>query len=225
MDEVEDRSTVIVVPVLDRPHRVAPLLASFWEATGDHPHDVLFVVTDTDTPERTELERLDAAHLVVDCVSYSDKVNAAYAATTAPWLFLGADDVVPHVGWLAEAHRVQADTGALVVGTNDLGNPRVIAGEHSTHTLVARSYCDRPGGAHGQPGTVLHGGYRHWYCDDELIGLARRRGVYAHAGRAVVEHHHPFFGKAETDATYALGASRKNADRAEFRRRQRKWNL
>lgn len=217
-----EASTVILVPVLARPHRVAPLLDAVWETTNE-PHRVLFVVSRTDHVERRELERLDAEHLVVDEVSYPAKINAGYRATSEPWLFLAADDISPHVGWLTEALRVAAETGARVIGTNDLGNARTVDGTHSTHSLVARAYADDPGATADHAREVLHEGYRHWYCDDELVSVAKARGEWAHAGDAIVEHLHPYHGKAERDDVYTLGEANRHADGRLFRRRARIW--
>lgn len=216
---------MIIVPVLARPHRVEPLLASIWEATPE-PHRVLFVADRTD---RDELAAIEAAGAEVEVFhhpdrpgTYPEKINAGYRASTEPILFLAADDVTFHVGWLAEIHRALAH-GAKVVGTNDLGNKRTISGEHSTHTAVLRSYADRPGGPADRRGAVLHEGYRHWFCDDELVGVARHRRVWAHCPNAVVEHLHPYHGKAERDATYDLGEANERADRVLFRKRRRLW--
>ena len=217
-------STAILVPVLARPHRVTPLLDSIFEATLE-PHRVLFICGRDDHAELDAIRAAGADVLEVDasCKTYPRRINAGLAATTDPWVFLAADDVTFHVGWLGEAHRVAADTGAQVVGTNDLGNARTVNGEHSTHTLVARNYAEDPGGAWGQPGTVLHPGYAHWYCDDELVQVARHRGVWAHAADSVVEHLHPFHGKAPRDATYRAGEARKARDRRLYRQRSAAW--
>lgn len=215
-------STVILVPVLARPHRVEPLLTAIWEATNE-PHRVLFVATETDTDELAAINAAGADALIGPWVTYPEKINAGYRETTEPWMFLAADDIAPHVGWLSEAQAVGYANRALVVGTNDLGNPRVLAGEHSTHTLVDRRYCDHPGATATQRGSVLHEGYQHWYCDDELVGVAKKRGVFASASDSVVEHLHPFFGKAEHDATYRKGEQRKRADLREHQRRRRRW--
>lgn len=218
-----DRTTIIIVPVLARPHRVLPTLESIASATTS-PHRVLFVVSDSDAEERDALEDAGAEHLVVDDRhgSYPCKVNRAYKASSEPLLFLAADDLDFHPGWL-EAATGQLAHGAMVVGTNDLGNARVLAGTHSTHTLVTRGYADSPGATADRRNTVLHEGYRHWYCDDELVGVARRRGVYSHAHDAVVEHLHPYHGKADRDRTYAAGEAGRRLDRREHARRLSMW--
>ena len=213
---------VIVVPVLGRPHRVLPTMRSVAAATPE-PHRLLFAANRND---RAEVRALAAASanfiLVAGAGTYAEKINAAYGATDEPLLFLAADDLEFHRGWLTAAAD-QLGAGVEVVGTNDLGNPRVLNGTHSTHSLVTRTYCDDPGATADTPGTVLHAGYRHLFCDDELVGVAQSRGVYAHAHGAVVEHLHPYFGKAPDDSTYSKGHRRAREDRATYDRRVHLW--
>lgn len=199
------------------------MMETVAQATPE-PHRLLFVVDDRDHDERLALEHADADHLVVGLThrSYPCKVNAAYAATVEPFIFMAADDVEFHPGWLTAALAEMVD-GVSVVGTNDMANQRVIAGEHSTHSLVRRTYCDRPGATADLPETVMHEGYRHWCCDDELVQVAKARGAYAHAHDSLVQHHHPYFGGAPKDETYRLGESRARQDKQLFARRRRLW--
>lgn len=215
--------TLIVVPVLARPQRVQPLIDSIAAATT-LPHRVLFVANRSDLAELDAIKAARAEVLIVPDAqgSYCRKVNAAYRQSEEPLLFLAADDLAFHPGWLEAAHA-RLDGTTQVVGTNDLGNPRVLAGEHSTHSLVTRAYCDDPGATADQPRTVLYEGYRHWYCDDELVQVARARGVFTAATDSHVEHLHPFFGKADDDDTYRLGTQRKARDQRVFQRRSRIW--
>lgn len=215
-------STVILVPVLGRPHRVQPLLESIEETTPE-PHRVLFIANHDDSAELAAIQAAGADVLpVAGRGTYPEKINAGYRATEDPLLFLAADDLRFHPGWLTAA-QAPIDDGALVVGTNDLGNERVMAGEHATHSLVARSYCDKPGGTADAAGTVLHEGYRHWYCDDELVGMAKKRGVWAHAADSWVEHLHPYWAKGDHDMTYRKGERWRPRDRGVHLRRRTLW--
>jgi hypothetical protein len=152
--------------------------------------------------------------------TFAEKVNHGYAKTAEPWLFLVGDDVRFHPGWLDHAQAVAGDQ-FHVIGTNDLGNPRVTSGEHATHLLVRRSYVDEFGASWDGPGVVAHEGYRHWFVDDEIVAAAKQRGVWAMALASSVEHLHPNWGKAEPDEVYELGASRAQADRKTFKARLR----
>lgn len=217
-------SVCIVVPVLGRPQNVAPLIQSV-EAATPSGYRLLFVATETDRAEIDALEAFSADFVTIDEPgTYARKINLGARCSTEPLLFTAADDLRFHRGWLTAA-RALLDGTVQVVGTNDLGNPRTVRGEHSTHTLVTREYIDGPGGvADGEPGQVLCELYPHEYCDDEFIQTAKARGVYAHAFDSHVEHLHYLWGKGEDDDTYRLGRSRTRKGRLLFRQRRRLWS-
>lgn len=214
--------TVVIIPVLRRPHRAAPVAESV-QATSDAR--VVFVATPGDTAEIEACEATGCDVIVMDrpytVGDYARKVNRAYSESTEPLLFLGADDLLFHPGWL-DAARAKLTPGVGVVGTNDLGSPRVMAGEHATHSLVTREYVARFGTI-DEPGKVLHDGYRHEFVDDELVGTAKMRDAWAFAADSHVEHLHPNWHKAPSDALYAGQQRRMLASRPYFRRRQALW--
>lgn len=217
-------SVVVIVPVLRRPHRPA-LVADSLKRSTPEPHRLLFVASPDDTAEHDAVRATGADLLVIDQPpgpgDYARKVNTAYRASTEPLMFLGADDIEFHPGWLPAAVSKLTD-GIGVVGTNDLGNPRVIAGRHATHSLVTRHYADNFGTI-DEAGLVLHEGYHHEYVDDELVGTAKRRGAWAFANDSIVEHLHPHWGKAPSDPLYAAQTMRMRASRQLFQRRRRLW--
>lgn len=219
-------TTAILVPVLRRPHRVAPLLESIEAATPE-PHRVLFVASPEDEVELRALEQAGADRLVTTWPGgtrgdYARKINAGYQATEEPLLFLAADDLHFHPGWLERACERLGDPAVGVVGTNDLGNPRVLAGKTATHSLVTRAYIDERGTVDEQ-GKVLHEGYPHEYVDTEFVETAKRRGAWAFAADSIVEHLHPHWGKAPTDELYDAHAERMAAGAQLYRRRRRLW--
>ena len=218
-------ATLIIVPVLNRPHRVAPLVESITANTPER-HRVVFVCTPGDRNETEEVAGSGCDWFVMPCANdrgdYAKKINAAYSRSTEPFLFLAADDLAFHPGWLAAALAKMTE-GVCVVGTNDLGSARVMAGEHSTHSLVRRSYADNPGTIDEQ-GKVLHEGYWHEYVDDEFVKTAIARGVFAHAMDSVVEHLHPCWGKAPLDDLYAMQRMRMKHGRRVFWRREHLWS-
>lgn len=214
-------AVVVMVPVLDRPHLVGPLVKNVAAVTPG-PYRLLFIA---DRDDRDELDALQAAKadFITPGGTYPEKINRAYRETDEPFLFLAADDVAFHPGWL-EAATLAMTPDVNVVGTDDGGvNPRVARGVHSCHSLVRRSYCDSPGATADQVGVVLHEGYRHCYVDDELVGVAQKRGCYAHAGDALVEHRHPYSGKVDIDETYRRGRVHILRDKRTFSGRRRLW--
>ncbi len=215
-------ATAVLVPILGRPHRITATFENITEATPE-PHRVLFVATKGDTATVALLEAGDVDHLIVDPPgSYAQKINAGYRATDEPTLYMAADDLHFHDGWLTAALDRLAG-GIEVVGTNDLGNPRTLRGEHACHNIFTRSYIETRSGVVDQPDTVLHEGYRHAFVDDEFVGTAQHRGVWAFAPDSIVEHLHPFFGKGDMDRTYRIGQSHNTAGLRLHRQRRHLW--
>lgn len=214
---------VIAVPVLRRPHRVAPLIESIEAATPED-HRTLFIASPEDDEEIAALKAADADWIETPGLrkhgDYARKINLAYMATWEPLLFLAADDIRPHPGWLPKALDCLTE-GVGVVGTNDLTNKRTRK-HHSTHSLVTREYADR--GTIDEPHKILHEGYRHQFCDDELVATAESRGAYVHADDCYVEHLHPMRQKSPLDSTYELGLSSFERDRRVFQGRQHLWH-
>jgi glycosyltransferase involved in cell wall biosynthesis len=214
----------IIVPVLRRPHRVDPLLESI-EATTPAPHRVVFVCTPDDVDEIAAVRAAGADRIEMDRSwehrgDYARKINVGYLATDEPLIFTAADDLCFYPGWFERA-RARLGPGIGVVGTNDLGNPRVMAGYHSTHSLVSRAYADE--GTIDERRKIYHEGYPHEFCDDEMVQTAMARGAWAFAADSFVEHLHPHWGKAPTDDIYDGSAVRLDAGRRLYRRRKVRW--
>lgn len=214
----------ILIPVLRRPHRIAPLMESITATTPNG--NVLFIASPSDEAEIEALQKEGVKYVVMDADyegngDYARKINYGYQITTEPFIFLGADDLRFHPNWFERASTFMV--GRIgVVGTNDLGNSRVKAGQHSTHSLVSRAYIDRYGTI-DERGKVLHEGYPHEFVDDELVGTARRRHAWAFARYSIVEHLHPNWGKAPMDSLYAAQHQRMADGTELFRRRSRLW--
>lgn len=205
----------VIVPVLKRPQNAAPFMRSLRASTG---LATVYAVCSEDADCEAWIQA-GATVVKTDKVSFASKVNEGYTVSSEPWLFLVGDDVKFHPGWLDHAQHVARATGAKVVGTNDLGNPRVMAGEHATHMLVARDYVDEHGASWDGPKVVCHEGYRHWFVDDELVTCAKQRGVWAPALASFVEHLHPAWGKADHDKVYEFGQTHAEQDAKLFRKR------
>lgn len=207
----------ILVPVLGRPQNIAPLLQSVEQSTSQ-PHSVLFICDPDDT---REIDAIAAAGgtMIAPGGRYAAKIRAGVDATDEPLVFLGADDLRFHPGWLDACLAVIAQ-GALVVGVNDRIRRRRRP-QHATHFLLTREYALRPA-IDGTPGP-LSAAYEHCFVDDELIATATSRGVYAYAERAIVEHRHWINRTAEDDDTYRRGRANFHADRDTFIRRTPLW--
>lgn len=216
-------SVAIIVPVLRRPRNALPFMQSLSLTTDDV---AVYAVADADDIATREAW-IEVGATIVDStgISFPCKVNDGYRATTEPWLFIVGDDVRFHMGWKQIALQRAEETGCQVIGTNDLTNPRVTAGQHATHFFIYRNYIDTFGASLDGPGIVCHEGYRHWYVDDEIVGLAQQRRTFFSALDSIVEHIHPAVGKAERDDVYHLGESKAVEDGALFNERRRIYGL
>jgi glycosyltransferase involved in cell wall biosynthesis len=214
----------VIVPVLHRPQNIEPLMKSLLASTG--LARVWFVVEDGDDEVALEAVRC-GGRVYFESGSFAKKVNFAFNRLRnqgpAPWVFLAGDDVRFRPGWLDHAQEVARRYGAQVVGTNDLANPRVMRGEHATHMLISRDYVEEHGSSWDGAGVVCHEGYRHWFVDDEIVSVAKRRGVFQVSLASEVEHLHPMVGKAENDAIYDLGAEHSKQDEELFKARFKKF--
>ena len=208
---------VILVPVLRRPQNVRPLLESIRGTTPGAR--VLFICNPGDDAEIEAIEAEDAELVVVDG-NYAKKINEGVRQTTEPLIFQGADDLRFHPGWL-EAAKARLAEGIGVVGTNDLASKRAMAGTHATHSLLTREYARR--GTIDDPSKVLHERYPHEFVDDEFIETAKKRNAFVSAHDSVVEHLHPYAGKAAIDELYAKTGRRMLVGRIIFWWRRRLW--
>lgn len=221
----------ILVPVLDRPQNAQPLVDSI-RANTVVKHRILFLCTPFDVDE------INAVHETGADISnmrwqagpgdWAKKINQGYRLTSEPFMLLGADDLRFHPGWDTEALRIADETGAGVIGTNDLGNPMVMRGRHATHPLVRRSYVDEQGTI-DEPGQIVHEGYHHQWVDTELVATAQMRREWVFAKGSYVEHMHPFWPdgqggkKGQMDATYEKALSTSTEDHQHFLGRRLLW--
>lgn len=207
--------------MLGRPHHVLPLLQSIVDTSPGC--DVFFALSSHDDDVIAEVDRTGSYYFVIEHApgDYSRKINKAMTLHDSKLYFTGASDLRFHPGWFdAAAARMIDRIG--VVGTNDLGSPRVVAGEHATHMLVSKEYVDHFGTIDGGVG-FFHEGYSHEFCDDEAIQTARFHNAWAMALDSHVEHLHPSWGKGEWDASYSASGERMARDELVYRSRMHLW--
>lgn len=214
----------ILVPVLGRPDN-AQKTADSIHKVATVPTTVVFLCTRGDDPEIDACKRTGCiTHLVDDGDhQYARKINAGIDANygDAEFFFMGADDLTFYPGWDRTAIFAWEASGRPVIGTNDMGNSTVMAGLHSTHTLMHRSYIEQ--GTIDDPTRVLHEGYEHNYVDSEFIETAKARDAFIFAADSIVEHLHPFWRKGPDDLIYKRGRDGYHRDRRLFQTRRRLW--
>jgi glycosyltransferase involved in cell wall biosynthesis len=213
----------ILVPVLGRPHQIQPMLDSLAASTYS-AYEVIFICSPGDATAdvaRKSGQKTIVADWEPGQGDYAKKLSLGYQHTEAEWLFQGATDLRFHHHWDAKALAAARHRGKLVVGTNDLGNPLVLRGRHSTHTLIARSYIENFGGTVDGTGVIFSEVYDHQFSDTEFIETAKRRHQFVFAADSIVEHLHPHWGKEERDSTYEKSERNYHNDRMLFMQRRK----
>ena len=221
----------ILIPVLGRPHRAAPLVENIRDST-EVEHRITFICSPGDDEQIAACQATDASWVVFGnggSGDYARKINHAtmiLGAWQGDWVFNGADDLTFEPGWDTNALKM-ADSGPGfdVVGTNDLANASVKRGQFGTHCLIRRRYITERGGtADQQPGTVLHEGYDHNFVDRELCHTAQHRGVFVFAKHSRVKHSHYLWGTADKDNTYRKAMRHYQDDHRLFLSRAHMWD-
>lgn len=225
----------IVVPVLGRPQNAEPFVASLHDSkAADVVHEVIVVTSKSDEetwdawsvaglPRSYGVEEIAMLVVPDEQGSFACKVNRAAEVVASPWMFLVGDDVRFHEYWAQIALAATYGTDVCVVGTNDLGTPAVRSGEHATHMLIRTDYVREQGASWDGPGVVAHEGYHHWFVDNEIVTVAKLRGVWTAASGSVVEHMHPYFGRGQMDDTYRLGEAEAQQDGERWLERVRRY--
>ncbi len=213
----------ILVPVLGRPSR-AQSLADSVAAHTTVPFTLLFLTSPGDTEEYDACIATGANVLQIDTGprgQYAKKINAGYRLTNNAYLLCAADDLEFTPDWDRNVLAVAEMSGKGVVGTNDMANPHVIAGEFSTHPLIRRTYIQEWGGSLDGPGVVYSEAYDHNFVDVELAKVAKARDEWAFAIESRVIHKHPGFTGGDLDDTYRKGLRGFGKDSQLHRRRMR----
>ena len=221
MDDV-----AVFVPAMNRPQNVPRLVESF-NATNDGTANLYYILDETDHAQIEAVENAGARWLPARRgTSYACKNNEAFEQTTESFVFLAGDDVEFTGGWIAAARKLSDRYD--VIGTNDskagrVRNPLVAAGKHADHFFVRRSHVLEDGTSLEGPGILCPEAYYHWYCDKEMIQLAKARGVFTPCLESVVIHHHPGYDGREdlraNDPTYMKAVEFSEMDEIAFKRR------
>jgi hypothetical protein len=211
----------ILIPVLRRPENAQKVVDSIRASTMSE-YRILFICSPRDIPQINACSQTGAQVLLTDwnpgSGDYARKINLGFAHGDSEWVFQGADDVIFHPNWDVAAIWASRN-GKRVIGTNDLHNPSVRKGTHSTHSLIMRSYVEERPATVDESDPVLFEGYDHQYVDLELVTVAKWRKEFQMAKNAIVEHFHPHWGNAVSDPTYRKAMRRSVADRNLYRER------
>lgn len=207
----------VYIPSWGRADKLNNYYKHIKETTPDSR--VVYIVEDND--EFSKKAMCDVLVINKRSRTYAGAINSAWDELHSPIFFCGADDLVFYKDWSQIALKEMVNP-IMVVGTNDLHNPEVLAGEHATHYLINGDYINKGQSVDGEP--VLPECYSHNYTDREFIGIAKFNKVFKECLESKVEHLHYTFGLSANDNTYRKTRLRVNQDMDLYEQRRSKWN-
>lgn len=216
----------ILCPVLGRSERTEPFARSLAENTVN-PYRLVFVCTPKDNKKIVSCQEhgeILLARWPARAGDFAKKVNYGFEQTENEWVMCAADDLRFEQGWDKIAIACSKRARRLVVGTNDLHNPLVKRGQHSTHPLFHRSYVEKYGSATiDGTGHVFCELYDHQFVDNEFCDTAKARGEWVFCKASIVEHLHPYWELAPYDDTYRKALRNGVRDQRLYVSRSRKF--
>lgn len=210
-----EEPVAIFIPSMSRFDRLIPL-AETIKKTTKHPYTIYLI---TDEPEAEEAAKKMPNTVFIkspkDCVSYAKRINYLYQNTSERYFFTGSNDITFCEGWLENALLNTISGG--VVAVNDGFNP------NGTNFLIDREYIKTFGGTFFNENEVMWEGYRHNFCDTELISKARVCNQYVYVQNSYVLHEHYLNKKRLSDMVDEIATSSYNDDRLKFTERWEKY--
>ena len=206
----------VLIPTLRRAQRIAPIVANLRAVSPQVR--VVFVVEEQESYDAATKAGAEAVWNT-RAKSYAGAINSGFEQTDGEWVFTGADDLEWREGWLSALAPLMKQYS--VMGTNDLHADHVMRGDDATHMAVKREYINALGGtASFEPGRVMWEGYEHYFCDPELVNMARWRGVWSPCLESHVAH---FPERENGDEKMDANLSAREADKAKYKRRSGVW--
>ena len=210
------RHRVLVrMPTRSRPDQALSVLKEYRRLAG-MPID-LEVVVDADDASMTSCETVQRLHdlgCLLTVGRHTSKVQAVNGGRVKDWdiLVLASDDMVPVVDGYAVkiSAAMQAQfpylDGALHFNDGAMGSTLC------TLPVIGRRFYE-------QFGFVYEPSYLSLYCDQEQTELWQAMGRLAYVPETLIEHRHPYLGKASRDGLYLRNDSLGAIDRATYERR------
>jgi hypothetical protein len=219
--EGEIVSLVVIVPSRGRPHSVAGLAEAFVGTTHDRDTR-LWIAVDSDDPDlgryRDAVDRVDDPRVTVTAVLGGYMSVALNEAATAAV----GDPTVDAVGFMGDDHRPR--TGGWDIAYRsalaEMGGAGIVYGDDGLQSEALPTQCAMSASIVRTLGWMCPPVLRHLWIDNFWLDLGRAAGCLRYLPGIVVEHMHPYNGKAEMDAGYERVNSTEmiDADKAAYER-------
>lgn len=216
----------VAIPILRRPKRIKPVHDYFLERTGGM-EEIVFLPDEGDIESIETLKELGYNYLIAPESSrwgvqtYASKINYAFLNSNLEFFLYAADDVIPQPGWFdVILGKFRANSSLGVAVPNDNLTLAVQEGRGAPHAVVRRAYVERYGSASFPgAGVLMHEGYRHAFCDTELMETAKKRNAFLYIPNSILVHDRPPLAEDTVDEVYRLGLQSWKEDMMEFENR------
>lgn len=211
-------SLVVIVPSRGRPHSVAGLVAAFADTVRGDTR--LRIAVDFDDPDLGRYR--DAVALAADPRVTVTRVVGGYmssALNEAATAAVGDPDV-DAVGFMGDDHRPRTvgwDTTYLSE-IEGMGGVGIVYGDDGLQREALPTQCAMSANIVRALGWMCPPVLRHLWIDNFWLDLGRAAGCLRYLPDVVVEHMHPYNGKAEMDDGYVRVNSNEmiDADRSSY---------
>lgn len=210
--------TSILLPSAFRPRELARCMAALTDAVYTHPIEILTTVVEGDVASYLMLNSYNLAPVFVrSWLDYERGQiwawNELARSARGEYIALFADDLVCNRDWHTHALDAARTLGRPgLIGFNDLHSD---GDQYAAHFIAHRQFLIEQCG-----GVVFPPQYHAWWCDREISDIAQAAGVHVFARRAIVEHHHWNWQKAQIDRTYADALPWHQTDRDTYQSRK-----
>lgn len=197
---------VVIVPSRGRPIRACAMVDAF-QATCTGDTQLLFAVDDDDVTRLDYPKGLTAA---LPSRSMNEALNlsaVALAGSSFAVGFMGDDHMPRTPGWDAAYVNALRELGTGIVYGNDLAQGRGLPTQCAMTSDIVHAL------GYMAPPTLTH-----LWLDNFWASLGNEAGCIRYLPDVVVEHRHPFIGKASWDAGYERvnATAMQDRDRAAF---------
>lgn len=186
----------ILIPQRGRPNQIKRCPELILKNTSYPNYGILVICDRDDLASVKEIPKHIRIKIVVDPSPgrqmFVGKVNYGFKISKAPYLVYLANDVEVGKNWLTEAMKTMLGSlfGGIGLVAFNHGDPQ----KHAYHGLISRKFVNQY-----LKGNIFYPGYIHFWCDLELVAIAKRHNRFCFSPKSRVFH------KPIKDAIHAEG--------------------
>lgn len=202
----------VIVPTRSRPDNIGPIVEAWWQ-TGAFDCADLYFAYDMDDMQvakyRATIHGVPEIHGLVfpDWMPLVPKLNRAALELAEsgeyPFIAFMGDDHIPRTQrWahmLVQDHHAQRDW--IWYGQDGFQDQKLPTWWSMDSSIIKKLR------------RMVPAPVQHLYCDNAVLELGKKTGKLGYDERILIEHMHPFAGKAKSDAQYERVNRRQQYDR------------